>query len=185
VTINAVLKHLRRKKPTEAHTEDLDGIATNTEASHELAADDASLLGAIDRLTLRRALHKLPVGYRKYFLLHDVIGYKHGEIAKILQCSIGCSKSQLHKARRRLRDLLQENRGGASPRLSLLEIANCPECFGCSGGIVLGRLQVRSHGLFANEIARQVCIWIAARAMLCTRLLSVTGEDPRPTRPGH
>src|SRR5215475_6533690 len=60
VTVNVVLMHLRRKKPTEAHTEDLDGIATNTEASHELAVDDASLLGAIDRLTLRRALHKLP-----------------------------------------------------------------------------------------------------------------------------
>jgi RNA polymerase sigma-70 factor (ECF subfamily) len=99
VTINVVLMHLRRKKPTEARTEDLDSV--------ELAADDASLLGAIDRLTLRRALHKLPVGYRKYFLLHDVIGYKHIEIAKILQCSTGCSKSQLHRARRRLRDLLQ------------------------------------------------------------------------------
>jgi len=55
VTINVVLMHLRRKKPTEARTEDLDSVATNTEASHELAADDASLLGAIDRLTLRRA----------------------------------------------------------------------------------------------------------------------------------
>ena len=55
VTINVVLRHLRRKKPTEARTEDLDGVATNTEVSHELAADDASLLGAIDRLTLRRA----------------------------------------------------------------------------------------------------------------------------------
>jgi RNA polymerase sigma-70 factor, ECF subfamily len=107
VTINVVLMHLRRKKPAEARTEDLDSVATNTEASHELAADDASLLGAIDRLTLRRALHKLPVGYRKCFLLHDLIGYKHTEIAKILQCSTGCSKSQLHKARRRLRDLLQ------------------------------------------------------------------------------
>jgi RNA polymerase sigma-70 factor (ECF subfamily) len=74
VTINVVLMHLRRKKPTEARTEDLDSVATNTEASHELAADDASLLGAIDRLTLRRALHKLPVGYRKYFLLQSSCG---------------------------------------------------------------------------------------------------------------
>jgi RNA polymerase sigma-70 factor (ECF subfamily) len=115
VTINVVLMHLRRKKPTEARTENLDSVATNTEASHELAADDASLLGAIDRLTLRRALHKLPVGYRKYFLLHDVIGYKHIEIAKILQCSTGCSKSQLHNARRRLRDLLQGESWRAQP----------------------------------------------------------------------
>src|SRR5262250_1036743 len=48
VTLNVVLMHLRRKKPTEARTEHLDSVAPNTEASHELAADDASLLGAID-----------------------------------------------------------------------------------------------------------------------------------------
>lgn len=55
VTINLVLMHLRRKKPTEARTEDLDSVATNTEASHELAADDAPLLGAIDRPQARAA----------------------------------------------------------------------------------------------------------------------------------
>lgn len=107
VTINVVLMHLRRKKPTEARTEDVDSVATNSEVSHELAADDVSLLGAIDRLNLRRALRKLPSGYRRCFLLHDVIGYKHSEIAGILRCSIGCSKSQLHKARKQLWDLLQ------------------------------------------------------------------------------
>ena len=106
ITINAVLMHLRRKKPTEARTEDVDSALANGEASGEIAADDVSLLGAIDRLNLRRALHKLPSGYRQFFLLHDVIGYKHAEIAGILRCSAGCSKSQLHRARKRLRDLL-------------------------------------------------------------------------------
>ena len=106
VTINAVLMHLRRKKPTEALAEEVDSAAANGEASGELGAEDASLLGAVDRLNLRRALHKLPSGYRQFFLLHDVIGYKHAEIAGILRCSAGCSKSQLHRARKRLRDLL-------------------------------------------------------------------------------
>jgi RNA polymerase sigma-70 factor (ECF subfamily) len=46
------------------------------------------------------------LGYRQFFLLHDVIGFKHAEIAGMLRCSAGCSKSQLHRARKRLRDLL-------------------------------------------------------------------------------
>jgi len=50
----------------------------------------------------------LPVGYRQAFVLHDVQGYEHNEIAALLGCSIGNSKSRLHKARARLRKLLQE-----------------------------------------------------------------------------
>jgi len=107
VTINVVLMHLRGKRPTEALPENAESAATNSEASRELATDDVSLLGAIDRLNLSRAMHKLPAGYRQLFLLHDVIGYKHSEIAGILRCSTGCSKSQLYRARKRLRDLLQ------------------------------------------------------------------------------
>jgi RNA polymerase sigma-70 factor (ECF subfamily) len=55
---------------------------------------------------LERAISKLPAGYRTIFILHDIEGYEHNEIAKILGCSIGNSKSQLHKARMRLRDLV-------------------------------------------------------------------------------
>jgi RNA polymerase sigma-70 factor, ECF subfamily len=50
----------------------------------------------------------LPPGYRSVFELHDIQGYEHNEIAGIMGCSIGNSKSQLHKARTRLRELLQE-----------------------------------------------------------------------------
>ncbi len=57
---------------------------------------------------LERAVAQLPPGYRMVFLLHDVQGYEHNEIADIMGCSIGNSKSQLHKARTRLRQLLQE-----------------------------------------------------------------------------
>jgi len=48
----------------------------------------------------------LPPGYRSVFLLHDVEGYEHEEVADMLGCSVGTSKSQLHKARMRLRQLL-------------------------------------------------------------------------------
>ena len=50
----------------------------------------------------------MPPGYRQVFVLHDVQGFEHNEIAKLMDCSIGNSKSQLHKARMRLRELLQE-----------------------------------------------------------------------------
>jgi RNA polymerase sigma-70 factor (ECF subfamily) len=65
------------------------------------------MLGAIDRLNLMRAIRKLPSGYKRFFLLYDVIGYEHKEIAGRLRCSTGCSKSRLHKARKRLRQLLR------------------------------------------------------------------------------
>ena len=59
-------------------------------------------------MNLQRAVEQLPPGYKTVFVLHDVQGYEHNEIAKIMGCSIGNSKSQLHKARVRLRELLHE-----------------------------------------------------------------------------
>jgi RNA polymerase sigma-70 factor (ECF subfamily) len=72
-------------------------------------APDLALSGTIDRLALERAVADLPAGYRLIFILHDVEGYEHNEIASMLECSIGNSKSQLHKARMRLRDALRAN----------------------------------------------------------------------------
>jgi RNA polymerase sigma-70 factor (ECF subfamily) len=72
------------------------------------------MLGAIERLNLKRAIRKLPSGYKRHFLLYDVLGYAHQEIARHLGCSTGSSKSQLHKARKRLRRLLQGER--SAPR---------------------------------------------------------------------
>jgi RNA polymerase sigma-70 factor (ECF subfamily) len=69
---------------------------------------DLRLSGSLDRVNLQRAVDQLPPGYKAAFILHDVQGYEHNEIAEMLGCSIGNSKSQLHKARMRLRDLLQE-----------------------------------------------------------------------------
>ncbi len=64
-------------------------------------------LPLLDRIALEQAIQRLPPGYRLVFLLHDVEGYEHEEIAAILGCSVGTSKSQLHKARLKLRRLLQ------------------------------------------------------------------------------
>ena len=60
----------------------------------------------IDRITLESAIAKLPPGYRAAFILHDVEGYEHEEVARIMGCAVGTSKSQLHKARTKLRKLL-------------------------------------------------------------------------------
>lgn len=107
VTVNIVLMHMRRKKKAELPAEDLRGHTPNDESSSESLSTDTSMFGAIERLNLMRAIRKLPSGYKQMFLLHDVIGYEHGEIAGLLGCTTGSSKSQLHKARKRLRRLLQ------------------------------------------------------------------------------
>jgi RNA polymerase sigma-70 factor (ECF subfamily) len=113
VTANIVLMHLRRKKPTEIPVEDFYRRSPNGESSQDRGPADTSMLGAIERLNIKRAIRKLPAGYKKLFLLHDVFGYEHNEIARLLGCSTGCSKSQLHKARKRLRRLLQGDQAPA------------------------------------------------------------------------
>lgn len=105
VTVNAVLMHMRRKRAGEARTESLD-----TEALPFLTVSDHSMDSAVDRINLRRALRQLPAGSRRMFLLHVVLGYRHQEIAKLESCSVGCSKSQVHKARKRLQGLLAQFR---------------------------------------------------------------------------
>lgn len=67
VTVNIVLMHLRRKKPTEILFEDLDRTSSDGEGRHEHGASDTSMLGAIERLNLKRAIRKLPSGYKRFF----------------------------------------------------------------------------------------------------------------------
>lgn len=109
LTVNVVLMKLRRRSVMETS---LDELAEQDEESgsapREVGEADLKLSGSVDRVNLDRAVGKLPPGYRAVFLLHDVEGYEHNEIADMLGCSIGNSKSQLHKARTRLRELLQE-----------------------------------------------------------------------------
>ena len=107
LTANVVLMSFRRKKPIIASLDELTRINDEDSAPRwEIGNQDLRLTGVFDRANLQTAVEQLPEGYKRMFLLHDVHGYEHNEIAKILDCSIGNSKSQLHKARKRLRDLL-------------------------------------------------------------------------------
>jgi RNA polymerase sigma-70 factor (ECF subfamily) len=109
MTVNVVLMRLRKKAlPTDSLEETLDPDAENSGPKKDVGALDLRLSGAVDRVNLDRSIEKLPPGYRTVFVLHDVQGYEHNEIADIMGCSVGNSKSQLHKARTRLRELLQE-----------------------------------------------------------------------------
>jgi|ERR1700722_1956235 len=109
LVVNLVLMRLRKKSPPTVSIEttpDLDD--ENGTAGIDFGAHDLLLEGSIDRVNLQRCIERLPVGYRKVFVLHDVQGYEHHEIAGIFGRSVGVSKSQLHKARLRLRQLLHE-----------------------------------------------------------------------------
>lgn len=97
VALNAAFMHLRRARPTDQHTDSLDA-----DSPPSAAISDHSMRSVTDRIDLRRAVLQLPKGCRRLFLLYVVLGFDHGEISKLLGCSIGCSKSQLHKARKRL-----------------------------------------------------------------------------------
>jgi RNA polymerase sigma-70 factor (ECF subfamily) len=104
LTTNSVLMRFRKEKhtwvPLEERSDD-DG------ASHsEIEAVDLNLSGVLDRIDLQSAIAMLPNGYKTAFVLHDIQGYDHREIAKMFGYSTGNSKSQLHKARLRLRSLL-------------------------------------------------------------------------------
>jgi len=80
----------------------------------EVEKEDLNLRGAIDRIVLSHAIEELPRGCRQIFELHEVEGYEHHEIAEQLQCSIGNSKSQLHKAKMKMRALLFSQRNQAN-----------------------------------------------------------------------
>ena len=107
ISVNAVLMHLRRKRPAESQMDSLDDSGSGSADPRESGKNPLSMPVVIDRLNLKRAIRQLPAGYKRFFLLHDVMGYRHREIAEQLGCSVGCSKSQLHKARKSLRRLLQ------------------------------------------------------------------------------
>ncbi len=109
LSVNVVLMRLRKKSLPETSLDETTEPDEETGGPRkEVGGPDMLLSGSIDRIHLRRAIDQLPPGYKSVFVLHDVQGYEHNEIAEIMGCSIGNSKSQLHKARTRLRELLQE-----------------------------------------------------------------------------
>src|SRR5713226_4488525 len=109
MTVNVVLMRLRKKTlPATSLEETTEPDEETGGPRKDVGGPDLLLSGSIDRVNLQRAVEQLPPGYKTVFVLHDIQGYEHNEIADIMGCSIGNSKSQLHKARMRLRELLQE-----------------------------------------------------------------------------
>ena len=104
LTVNQVLMHFRKRGVKLEHTSE-EGDFTNVV---ETPLQSTRRISMVDRLALEKAVGELPTGYRTVFVLHDVEGYEHEEISDILNVSVGTSKSQLHKARMRLRQLLSK-----------------------------------------------------------------------------
>ncbi|HKG80121.1 MAG TPA: RNA polymerase sigma factor [Pyrinomonadaceae bacterium] len=102
MTVNAVLMHFRKAAVR------LDRTIEHGESINEFVRATASSSGTsiIDHISLNEALQQLAPGYRAVFILHDVEGYEHHQISEMLRCAVGTSKSQLHKARLKLRRLL-------------------------------------------------------------------------------
>ena len=107
LTVNHVLMHFRRATVRREKIAEQDMEAENLRSPKSNHADSAQV---VDRIALDAALAQLPAGCRMIFILFDVEGYNHEEIARMLGCSTGNSKSQLHKARMRLRLLLETGR---------------------------------------------------------------------------
>jgi RNA polymerase sigma-70 factor, ECF subfamily len=104
ITVNQVLMHFRKKSVRSEMTTEDGEIPERIEPF----TTRAQTLPIIDQIALVAAIEKLPAGYRNIFLLHDVDGYEHEEIARLLGISAGTSKSQLHKARLKLRTILRK-----------------------------------------------------------------------------
>ena len=102
LTVNQVLMHFRKRGVKLERTSE-EGDFTDVV---ETPLQSTRRISMINRLALEKAIEQLPPGYRTVFTLHDIEGYEHEEISDMLDISIGTSKSQLHKARMRLRELL-------------------------------------------------------------------------------
>jgi len=109
LTVNVVLMHLRKKGLQLNSLDEMMDPDSDQRPGRSFGAPDLVLSGAIDRLALERAISDLPAGYRLVFVLHDIEGFEHNEIATLLDFSIGNSKSQLHKARMKLRESLRRH----------------------------------------------------------------------------
>ena len=109
LTVNVVLMHLRKKGLQLNSLDEMMEPDSDQRPGRSFGAPDLVLSGALDRLALERAIGDLPAGYRLVFVLHDIEGFEHNEIATLLDFSIGNSKSQLHKARMKLRESLRKH----------------------------------------------------------------------------
>lgn len=104
LTVNQVLMHFRRRKSRPEFTTE-EG---ETPVQIVRGTENPNAMPVVDRIILENAITKLPPGYRSAFVLHDIEGHEHSEIAEMLGISEGTSKSQLHKARLKLRELIRQ-----------------------------------------------------------------------------
>jgi RNA polymerase sigma-70 factor, ECF subfamily len=102
MTVNQVLMHFRRRSVKNERTSEDGEMPEQTERG----SGNPNKMQVVDRIALKKAIAELPNGYRRVFILHDVEGFEHEEVARMMGISVGTSKSQLHKARLKLRTLL-------------------------------------------------------------------------------
>lgn len=107
LTTNLVLIRLRKRNHKVSSLDEILDSEDHGSVFNEIGRPDLHLAGLFDRLNLQAAIDLLPKGYKSTFILHDIYGYRHEEIAEMCGCSSGNSKSQVHKARQRLRTLLR------------------------------------------------------------------------------
>jgi RNA polymerase sigma-70 factor (ECF subfamily) len=107
LTVNQILMHFRKRGVKLEHTAEESDLANVVDTPLQ----STRRTSIIERLALDKAISELPPGYRTVFVLHDIEGYEHEEIAGMLDVTVGTSKSQLHKARMRLRELLAKKAG--------------------------------------------------------------------------
>lgn len=107
MTVNQVLMHFRRRSVKNERTSE-DGEMPE---QAERGSSNPNKMQVVDRIALKKAIAELPNGYRRVFILHDVEGFEHEEVARMMGISVGTSKSQLHKARLKLRGLLVKQAG--------------------------------------------------------------------------
>jgi RNA polymerase sigma-70 factor, ECF subfamily len=106
IAVTTALMHFRKQPPRQVSLNETGEHDTLAPRRREPGRQDDRLRFSLDRISLARALETLPRGYRTIFELHEIQGYGHGEIARLLHCSIGNSKSQLHKAKKSMRQCL-------------------------------------------------------------------------------
>ncbi len=104
MTVIQVLMQFRKRKSRPEFTMGED----ETPIQIVQGTENENRMPIVDKIILENAISKLPPGYRSVFVLHDVEGHEHGEVAEMLGISEGTSKSQLHKARLKLRGLIRQ-----------------------------------------------------------------------------
>ncbi|HKX84354.1 MAG TPA: RNA polymerase sigma factor [Pyrinomonadaceae bacterium] len=102
LTVNQVLMHFRKRSFKNEKVSDDGEMPEQTVQG----TSNPNKMPVVDRIALKNAIAELPNGYKKVFILHDIEGFEHEEVARMMGISIGTSKSQLHKARLKLRTLL-------------------------------------------------------------------------------